>query len=216
MHFRKSKTTFGNETQAVIPTANQLHWHNSGRLPRLLPKLPVQGSHLPHGAPWLDAPGSTPGAGQQLLGTRLHCRKLWKHLSHSQKERMAKILGVCVHTTAQMGIKGDSSVGDWWASAGEVWTDLNLSVPLSKSNPKCCQGFKTLPVKCFSIWHTTCSSRVGTEAIARRKKCFHWPAGEAQLMGSETLLFEDILLHALLKEPEAAFKFLWLFFKWKF
>lgn len=49
------------------------------------------------------------------------------------------------------------------------------------------------------------------EAIARRKKCFHWPVGEAQLMGLETLLFEDTLLHALLKEPEEAFEFLWIF-----
>lgn len=88
---------------------------------------------------------------------------------------------------------------------------FNLSVPLTESNPKSCQGFKTLSVKCFSIWHTTCSPRLGTETIARIKKCFHWPVGEAQLRGLESVLFEDALLPLLLREPGEVSYFLWLF-----
>lgn len=40
------------------------------------PKLWAQGPRLPQGLPWLDAPRSTPGTGQQVPGTGLHHRKL--------------------------------------------------------------------------------------------------------------------------------------------
>lgn len=35
-----------------------------------------------------------------------------------------KLVCVYVHTTAQIGIKGDIKVGDWWANVGEARTDL--------------------------------------------------------------------------------------------
>lgn len=57
---------------------------------------------------------------------------------------------------------------------------FNLSVPLTESKPRSCQGLRTLPVKCFSRRHATHGYRAGTE-INARKKCFHRPVREAQL-----------------------------------
>lgn len=85
-----------------------------------------------------------------------------------------------------------------------------LVCPLTESDPKSCQGFKTLSVKWVFIWHTTCSPRVGTETIPRRN--IHWPVGEARLRGVETPLSKMLLLHLLFKEPGEASKLFWHFF----
>lgn len=70
MHYKKSKPEMKHRLWYLLQT-NCID-KALKTLPRLFPKLQGQGSQLPHGLSWLDAPRSRTAA----PGTGLHCRKL--------------------------------------------------------------------------------------------------------------------------------------------
>lgn len=55
----------------------------------------------------------------------------------------------CVRTTTQMGIKGDSNVGDWWASVGEVRTDLTCLSLYPSPTPNAAKDSKHFQLSVF-------------------------------------------------------------------
>lgn len=161
---------FQDEAQAAMPTAEQSHWHSSGKLPRLLPKQWSQGSLAPHALCAQEQPLSRAG----LPRTRqLQQPSCYKSPKRHQPSAAAELWVEVVHAhVLQLKLRWPLSQCGWRKKR------FNTSVPLTESKPRSCQGLRTLPVKCFSRWHTAHGSRAGTETNAR-KKSFHCPGGEA-------------------------------------